>query len=178
MVFWHRPHFFAPSLGFFLPLCSRLPSSLWCSELLSLLLFLGLFVLSPPKCFQGSTLGLFLLSIPLLIKVCWCLTCWFPLVRSSQAKFIHFEGESKIVLSIIMKVKVAHSCPTLCDSMDYIVCQAPLSMEFSRQEYWSRLPFPSPGIFPTQGSNPGLPHCRQILYCLSHQGSPLILYWL
>ena len=28
------------------------------------------------------------------------------------------------------------------------------------------------GIFPTQGSNPGLPHCRRILYCLSHQGSP------
>jgi len=28
------------------------------------------------------------------------------------------------------------------------------------------------GIFPTQGSNPGLPHCRQILYPLSHQGSP------
>ena len=28
------------------------------------------------------------------------------------------------------------------------------------------------GIFPSQGSNPGLPHCLQILYCLSHQGSP------
>ena len=28
------------------------------------------------------------------------------------------------------------------------------------------------GIFPIQGSNPGLPHCRQILYQLSHQGSP------
>ena len=28
------------------------------------------------------------------------------------------------------------------------------------------------GIFPTQGSNPGLPHCRQILYQLSHRGSP------
>ena len=28
------------------------------------------------------------------------------------------------------------------------------------------------GIFPTQGSNPGLPHCRQILYQLSHKGSP------
>ena len=28
------------------------------------------------------------------------------------------------------------------------------------------------GIFPTLGGNPGLPHCRQILYCLSHQGSP------
>ena len=31
------------------------------------------------------------------------------------------------------------------------------------------------GIFPTQGSNPGLPHCRQILYCLSHHGSPMVL---
>ncbi|CAM9892497.1 unnamed protein product, partial [Rangifer tarandus platyrhynchus] len=33
------------------------------------------------------------------------------------------------------------------------------------------------GIFPTQGSNPGLPHCRQIFYRLSHQGSPRILEW-
>ena len=33
------------------------------------------------------------------------------------------------------------------------------------------------GIFPTQGSNPSLPHCRWILYCLSHQGSPRILEW-
>ena len=34
------------------------------------------------------------------------------------------------------------------------------------------------GIFPTQGSNPGLPHCRQILYQLSHQGSPLDTIWM
>ena len=33
------------------------------------------------------------------------------------------------------------------------------------------------GIFPTQGSNPGFPHCRQILYQLSHKGSPGILEW-
>ena len=33
------------------------------------------------------------------------------------------------------------------------------------------------GIFPTQGSNPGLPPCRQILYQLSHKGSPRILEW-
>ena len=31
------------------------------------------------------------------------------------------------------------------------------------------------GIFPTQGSNPGLPHWRQTLYCLSHQGSPMLV---
>ena len=33
------------------------------------------------------------------------------------------------------------------------------------------------GIFPTQGSNPGLPHCRKILYQLSHKGHPRILEW-
>ena len=33
------------------------------------------------------------------------------------------------------------------------------------------------GIFSTQGSNPGLLHCRRILYQLSHQGSPKILEW-
>ena len=43
--------------------------------------------------------------------------------------------------------------------------QVPLSMGFSRQKYWSRLPFLSPGGLPdTQGLNPSLPHCGQILY--------------
>ena len=49
--------------------------------------------------------------------------------------------------------------------------QAPLSMGFSRQEYWSGLPFLLQGIFLTQGLNPGLLHCRQIPYCLNHQES-------
>ena len=33
------------------------------------------------------------------------------------------------------------------------------------------------GIFPNQGLNPGFPHCRQILYCLSYQGRPCIVEW-
>ena len=41
-----------------------------------------------------------------------------------------------------------------------------------KKEYWSELPFPSLGIFPTQGLNLGLPHCRQILYHLNYQGGP------
>ena len=49
------------------------------------------------------------------------------------------------------------------------------SMEFSRPEYWSGEPFPSLGIFPTQGSNPGLLHCRRILYQLYPKGSPRCL---
>ena len=70
-----------------------------------------------------------------------------------------------------MKVKVAQSCLTPCIPVD---CS----------------PWISPGqntgvgslsllqeIFPTQGLNPGLPHCRQILYQLSHKGSSRILEW-
>ena len=48
---------------------------------------------------------------------------------------------------------VAQLYPTLCDPMD---CshQAPLSMGFSRQEYWSGLPFPSPGDLPHPATEP------------------------
>ena len=98
-----------------------------------------------------------------------------------------------------------------------VACQAPLSMEFSRHEYGSGLPFPSlgdlpnpgielrsptlqgdslpseppgkhmntgvgslslfQGIFLTQELNPGLLHCRQTLYPLSHQGSRITWAW-
>ena len=49
-----------------------------------------------------------------------------------------------------------------------IAHQAPLSKGFFRQEYWSGLPFSSPGIFPTQESNLSLLFCRKILYHLNH----------
>ena len=59
-----------------------------------------------------------------------------------------------------------------------VAYQAPPPMGFSRPECWSGLPFPSPGDLLTQESNLGLLHCRQVLYCLSHQGSPIsTLYW-
>ena len=45
------------------------------------------------------------------------------------------------------------SCVQLFAALWTVALQAPLSMEFSRQEYWSRLPFPSPGNFLTQGLN-------------------------
>jgi len=51
----------------------------------------------------------------------------------------------------------AQSHLTLCDPPGlYVAHQAPRSMGFSTQEYWSRLPCPPLGIFPTQGSNPRL----------------------
>ena len=48
--------------------------------------------------------------------------------------------------------------------------QSPLSIEFSRKEYWNGWVFPLQRIPLTQGSNQGLLHCRQILYCLSYHG--------
>ena len=47
-------------------------------------------------------------------------------------------------------------------------------MEFSRQKYLSELHFLLQGIFSTQEVNPGVLHCRQILYLLNHQGSPML----
>ena len=69
---------------------------------------------------------------------------------------------------------VAKSCLTLV-ALCTVAHQAPLSMGFSRQGYWSGLHFLLQGIFPTQESNPGLLHCRQILYQLSYEGSPYSL---
>ena len=51
---------------------------------------------------------------------------------------------------------VAKSCPTLAIPWT-VACQAPLSMRFSRQEYWSGLPFPSPGNLPNPETEPGPP---------------------
>ena len=63
-----------------------------------------------------------------------------------QGTFNVFESESE----------VAQSCPTLCDSWA-VVGQAPPSMGFSRQEYWTWLPFPSPGDLPDSGIKPRSP---------------------
>ena len=65
---------------------------------------------------------------------------------------------------------VTHSCPTLATSWT-IAHQAPLSMEFFRQEYWSALPFPVSGIFSTQRSNPCLLHWQADSLSLCHMGS-------
>ena len=63
-------------------------------------------------------------------------------------------------------------CPAPCNPINCSPAGFSLSMRFPRKEYWSGEPFPSPGIFLSQGLNPGLLHCRQILYLLSHQESP------
>ena len=53
-----------------------------------------------------------------------------------------------------------------------VACQAPLSMGFSRQEYWSGLPFPSPGDLPDSGIEPKSPVSPVRQMMLSHQRNP------
>ena len=74
-------------------------------------------------------------------------------------------------------------CRTLCDLMDcspHQAPQAPLSMGFSRQEYWNGLPFPPPGgsSQPRNQTHLSCLSCigRQTLYHLSHLGS--LVLWL
>ena len=89
-----------------------------------------------------------------------------------------FSGDQKFQMCCLhtnkhMKVKVlvAQSCPTLCHPVD---CSPPgssvLGILQARILEWGAIPF-SMGSS-RRGLNPGFPHCGQILYYLSHQGSP------
>ena len=91
-----------------------------------------------------------------------------------------------------MKVKLSHSvcfinennvytfggglitklCPTLVTPWN-VVCQAPLSMGFSRQEYWSGLPFPSLGDLPDPGIELKSPALKADSLATEQQGKPL-----
>ena len=68
---------------------------------------------------------------------------------------------------------VAQSCSTLCDPMNCSP-QAPLSMKFSRQEYWSALPFPYPGDLPDPGIEPESPALQADFLPSEPPGKPLM----
>ena len=66
---------------------------------------------------------------------------------------------------------IVHSCPTLCDPWT-VAHQAPPSMGFSRQEYWSGLPFPSPGDLPDPGIEPRSPTLQADALTSAPPGKP------
>ena len=69
---------------------------------------------------------------------------------------------------------VAKLCPILCNPM--VACQAPLSMGFSRQEYWSGLPFPSPGDLPYPGIKPAFPTLAGRFSTTETPGKPIVYH--
>ena len=70
---------------------------------------------------------------------------------------------------------VTKSCPTLMIPWT-VSCQAPLSMGFSRQEYWNGLPFPPPGALPDPGIKPRSPALQADSLLTVVQGKPLSVY--
>ena len=76
-----------------------------------------------------------------------CLYTYIPLYTTPQWRYWKFPQSFLIaLLKVNGKMLVAQSCPAHCNPMDCSL--APSSTEFSRQEYWSGLPFTSPGDFP------------------------------
>ena len=97
----------------------------------------------------------------------WLRLGWF----SSEWRFLWMWLVSLMLLwpAAVWKVKVTQSCPTLWNL--YTPWNSP-----GQNTGVGSLSLLQ-GIFPTQESKPGLLPCRQILYQLSHQGSPRILEW-
>ena len=124
---------------------------------------------------DGNRKGIMIIIIKQLL-VFWDL---FPLASLQFNKWIwhHYWAGDKLALFPLvyllrpLKVKVAQSCPILRPHGLYSPWDSPVPN--TRVGSLSLLQ----GIFPTKGSNPGLPHCGRILYQLSHQGSPRILEW-
>ena len=75
---------------------------------------------------------------------------------------------SKLIAAVVTK-----SCPTLLQPHGvYIAHEAPLSMRFSRQNYWRRLPFPSSGDFPHPGIEPTCPALTGGFFTTEPPGKP------
>ena len=88
----------------------------------------------------------------------------------------HFQSQSCGSDSFIAVLSlVTQSCLTFCNPMGYSLPSSSVCGDSPGKN--TGLSFSSLGIFPTQGLNPGLLHCGQILYQLSHKGSPRILEW-
>ena len=90
--------------------------------------------------------------------------CHILCIHSLADEYLSCIQILAIANNAAMKVKVAQSCLTICNSLSQTTGVGSLSL--------------LQGISPIQGSNPGLPHCGQILYQLNHKGSPRILEWL
>ena len=90
--------------------------------------------------------------------------------------YIHYISSSltHLLMCVCVCVFESLSCVWLFATPWTVAHQAPLPMEFSRQEYWSGLPFPPPGDLPNSGIKPGSP-ALQVDFFLSSEplGKPL-----
>ena len=81
-----------------------------------------------------------------------------------------------IITILVLLLLSRFSHPRLFATPWTAACQAPLSMGFSRQEYWSGYPFPSPGDLPNPGIKPRSPTLQADSVPAKPQGKPLVYY--
>ena len=114
-------------------------------------------------------------QLPLLIFLGKIIVDTIPQAKGAsqvwdKERCLHTKIQGSLHMCVCL---VAQSCLTLCDPMDH----SPLGSSVHGDSPGKNTGVgchAQPGIFPTQGLNPGLPHCRQILYHLSHQGGQCI----
>ena len=75
-----------------------------------------------------------------------------------------------MVIELLLLLLSRFSHAQLCSTLWTVARQAPLSMRFSQQEYWSGLPCLPPGDLPNPGTKPRSPTLQGILYLLSRKG--------
>ena len=106
---------------------------------------------------------------------------WWNIYESSHDSVIRLYESSYDSAILLLRrnesiySSVSHLVVVLCDTLWphwLTALQAPLPMEFTGKSTGVGSHFLLQGLFPTQGSNPSTPHCRQVLYFLSRQGSP------
>ena len=96
------------------------------------------------------------------------------LISNTYKELLQFNNPPN---NMVVLCLVTQSCLTLCDPMDCSLLSSSVSGDSPGKNTGVGCHALFQGIFPTQGSNPGLPHCRWILYHLSHKASPRILEW-
>ena len=88
-------------------------------------------------------------------------------LKKADSKGISNQHRRKYVLCLVTQL-----CPTLCDPMHWRPPGSSVHEDSPGQNTGVGCHALLQGTFPTQGSNPGLPHCRQIFQHLNHQVSP------
>ena len=101
-----------------------------------------------------------------LARNTWCWPALYALSNPIFHLFLLFHFKFRAIGPPKMLLQISETASHSLESI-----HASLSMEFSRQEYWSGLPFLLQRIFLNHGLNPGLLHRRQICYNLSHEVS-------
>ena len=98
--------------------------------------------------------------------------CWLVLTDATKSKVHTTNMDSSAYVCL-----AAQLCPTFCSPMDCSLPGPSLHGDSPGKNPGVGCHSLLQGIFPTQGLNPGLPHCRRILHQLSHQGNSTILEW-